>query len=288
MAQADGCGVVLIPQQHSLPMESGLAHMFREVGLNLLANFPEIIFNITQPNLLQLQHKLEDPHHVFLLTQEDGLRLDHSWGPQPTRIEWNREHDTVEQAVASFLNVGAANVWAVPHPWVTRCLPLWAGKRGWTQPRKQYKRLMTNRQYEAAAEVLKRSQGKLVTEHGGIPRALESLSWTQIQRMEGVSNYHTQNIIKLKHNRLRLWAGAEQGYRCKAEECKYDGAGSTVHLAWKCGEAAQLWSILVKGWGLGEGRVEAAEQVREQAIPDIFGFRMRTLARWLTEWGSRA
>ncbi|GMF48799.1 unnamed protein product [Phytophthora fragariaefolia] len=78
--------VLFRPQAHQIPMESGVAHVFTELGLNLLVNYPEILFNKTQKNVLTVSHQLEDPHHVFLLTDSKNKQIEHSWGLISARL----------------------------------------------------------------------------------------------------------------------------------------------------------------------------------------------------------
>ncbi|GMF38447.1 unnamed protein product [Phytophthora fragariaefolia] len=269
---AEDGGVIFHPQTHSMPMESRVDQMFREVCLNKVANYPELLFNRPQQNVLQVKHKLEDLHHVFLLDRGNGEQIDHSWGSELTRLPWDRSQESAEQACARFLGVGELTVWIAPHPWLQRCMPIWAGKRRWTQNRKQYKKLMNKERRKAAEEALQ--QRKLEQGHEQVAKVLKRLSWTQIQRMEGVTPYQTQNIIQLKLNRLKMWAGAEQGYGCTVAGCKRDESRGTLHVAWTCKEAEEFWNMFLERGRLGTADSIGRDQERARAVPDIFGFKM--------------
>ncbi|GMF29166.1 unnamed protein product [Phytophthora fragariaefolia] len=255
-------GVLFTPQAHQIPMESGVAHLFRELSLNLLVNYPEILFSKTQ-----------------------NKQIEHSWGPTPARIDWDRQQHSVDTAIARFLGVGERSVWSVPHPWLTRCRPLWAGKRRWAQSRRKYKQQMNKNKNKEAEDLCKRADRKLAAANEKLAGALRKVSWKRIQRMEGVSAYHTQNIVKLKHNRLRIWAGAEHKFKCTATRFTNATTTGTTHLVWQCPEAAQLWTMMLQGWGLAQSGQRCTEQEREAALPDIFSFTLRMLPSWLVEWG---
>ncbi|GMF59556.1 unnamed protein product [Phytophthora fragariaefolia] len=52
--------VVLTPTTRTMPMKSGEAHSFRELSLNVLANYPELISRQVEVNQLHISHNLED------------------------------------------------------------------------------------------------------------------------------------------------------------------------------------------------------------------------------------
>ncbi|GMF42294.1 unnamed protein product [Phytophthora fragariaefolia] len=272
-------------EARQIPMESGVAHLFRELSLDLLVNYPEILFSTTQRNVLKVLHQLEDPHHVFLVTDSQNKQIEHSWGPTPARIDWDRQQDSVDTAIARFLGVGERSVWSVPHPWLTRCRPLWAGKRRWTQSRSKSKQQMNKNKNKEAEEVCKRADRKFPAANEKHAGALRKVSWKRIQRMEGVSAYHTHNIVTLKHNRLRIWAGAEHKFKCTAMRCTNATTTGTTHLVWQCPEAAQLWTMMLQGWGFAQSGQSCTEQKREAALPNIFSFTLRMLPSWPVEWG---
>ncbi|GMF21501.1 unnamed protein product [Phytophthora fragariaefolia] len=282
---AEDGGVIFHPQTHSILMESRLAQVFREVCLNTVANYPELLFNRPQQNVLQVKHRLEDPHHVFLLDRGNGEQIDRSWGSELTRLPLDQSQESAEQACARYLGVGEMTVWIARHPWLQGCMPIWTGKRRSTQNRKQYKKPMNKDRRKAAEEALQRVQRKLEQGHEQVAVALKRLSWTQIQRMEGVTRYQRQNIIKLKLNRLKMWAGAEQGYGCTVAGCKRDESQGTLHDAWTCKEAEEFWNMFLESWRLGTEEIIGRDQERARAVPYIFGFKMRLIPAWLTKWG---
>jgi hypothetical protein len=182
--EQDGA-VVFKPITHELPMHSGIAHRFREVCLS--------------------------PHHVFEVGGDGPARIMHTWGTCTTEVEWSREEETIESAVARRLGTDATKVAVEPHPQLTRMKPLWTGKRRWRQTRKMYKQLINKQRDVDSAIAVGKLNEEMAIDNARVAAALQRLSWKQVYRMEGVSAYQTQNIYKLKMNRLRLWAGQEAG-----------------------------------------------------------------------------
>jgi hypothetical protein len=84
--------------------------------------------------------------------------------------------------------------------------------------------------------------------------------------MENVSAYHMQNMYKLKMNRLRMWAGTEEGYHCQARECANRPVGGTAHMIWGCSEARKFWVELRKRRGLATEGAEHGERLQIQEI----------------------
>jgi len=203
--------VVFKPITHELPMRSGIAHRFREVCLSLVANFPELIGKQQDGKLLHVTHAGEDPHHVFEVGGDGPARIMHTWGTCTTEVEWSREEETIETAVARRLGTDATKVAVEPHPQLTRMKPLWTGKRRWRQTRKMYKQLINKQRDVDSAIAVGKLNEEMAIDNARVAAALQRLSWKQVYRMEGVSAYQTQNIYKLKMNRLRLWAGQEAG-----------------------------------------------------------------------------
>jgi hypothetical protein len=71
-----------------------------------------------------------------------------------------------------------------------------------------------NRKRDLHAE--KAHPGKLSRGFRWEAATLVKLKWQHIQRMEGVSPYMTQNVMKWELNRLRLWTREEHGFQCLA------------------------------------------------------------------------
>jgi hypothetical protein len=95
-----------------------------------------------------------------------------------------------------------------------------------------------------------------------LSRAMANLSWKHMYRMEGVAAYQTQNIYRMKVNRLRMWGGTELGYQCLAESCRGYRGGTTAHLVWGCPVARAFWEVLRSRWGKKEPAT-AAEKADE-------------------------
>jgi hypothetical protein len=74
--------ITLLPLTHTMPMTSGEAHLFRELALCLVANYPELICRHTGANWLSVTHKAEDPHHVFEVIDADERQVRHQWGAE--------------------------------------------------------------------------------------------------------------------------------------------------------------------------------------------------------------
>jgi ribonuclease HI len=197
-------------------------------------------------------------------------------------VEWSPISTILGQAIAAFLEEDEATVVVSPHPWLTKMSPLWVGRRRWAQTRKQYKKIINKRQEDARREARSKLEAGLRVDHDRFAKAVHGLEWGKIYRMEGVTAYQTQNIFKLKVNRLRLWADNERGFQCLAEQCGDRAVGGTAHLAWGCPEAQMFWTELRERWGMTD-QEEAGNQ--ERGIAESFGFRLDRMPQWLVEWG---
>jgi hypothetical protein len=241
--EADGA-VVFKPTTHRLPMQSGAAHCFRELCVNLIANFPELIGRQADGNVLHVKHGGEDPHHVFEVGGSETKGITHTWGSRTVEVEWRKHEEHVEAAVARSLKMETAAVIVMPHPQLMRMQPLWTGKRRWKQSRKKYKQLMNKQRDSEGAQQVAKLEADMTEDNALLASALQLLTWKIIYRMEGVSAYQTQNLYKLKQNRLRMWAGQEEGFRCQASGCTSAGEGGTAHTVWGCSEARRFWEEL--------------------------------------------
>jgi hypothetical protein len=227
------------PVSTTMPMRSEAAHRFREMCLSMVVNFPELVGRQQEKSILSVDHALEDKHHTFAVTGAEEGRIQHTWGATSKIVPWRPIATRANQAVAAFLEVEEATVDVATHPWLTRMSPLWVGRRRWTQTRKQYKRLISKGQADGRSKARSSIESKLREQNAELAQALHGLQWSKIHRMEGVTAYQTQNICKLKVNRLRLWAGEEVGYQCEVTQCGETHLGGTAHLAWECTEAQQ-------------------------------------------------
>jgi hypothetical protein len=66
-------------------------------------------------------------------------------------------------------------------------VPVWVGKRRWTQSRKMYKHLINAQRDRRAEKARKEIQDKLAQGFPAEAKALAKLDWKQIHKMEGVS-----------------------------------------------------------------------------------------------------
>jgi ribonuclease HI len=272
------------PVSVSMPMTSGDAHRFRELCLSILANFPELVGRQPETSTLLVDHELDDKHHTFEVEDMDDGHIQHTWGAERKRVSWRPITERVTQAVADFLEVKETTVVVTPHPWLTRMWPMWVGSRRWTQTRKQYKRLINRRHEDDRSRARIKIQSKWREQHEGMAKALEGLEWSRIYRMAGVTSYQTQNIFKLKLNRLRLWAGDETGYKCQALQCGERHLGGPAHLAWACPEAQQFWRELRRQWASADqGGIAGSDG----GVEEVFGFRLKNMPQWLVEWGQQ-
>lgn len=73
--------ILFKPNTKDLPMGSREAHLFRDLCLNMLANYPELVGRRQQGNVLTVQHQLEDKHHVFEIKEgQAGVEIQHTLG----------------------------------------------------------------------------------------------------------------------------------------------------------------------------------------------------------------
>ncbi|KAE9250696.1 hypothetical protein PF004_g2833 [Phytophthora fragariae] len=127
-------------------------------------------------------------------------------------VLWSPEKGNLQQEVAKALEVAPRALTITPHPWIQRVQTVWVGGRRWRYTRKRYKALIS----KANEALVRRTKAKIdegwKASNAAIAEALEQLSWTRAHTMEGVTAYMTQNIVKLKLGRLRIWAGKELGF----------------------------------------------------------------------------
>ncbi|GMF14998.1 unnamed protein product [Phytophthora fragariaefolia] len=266
-------------------MKRGKAHSFRELSLNVLANYPELIFRQVEANQLHICHNLDDKHHVFSLSKGFTCQIEHTWGFHTTTVQWDPNVQSVEAAVANYLKVPAHTINCTPHPWIHQMRPQWVGKRRWRQSSQRYKKLMNAKRDELAAEAKNKIQQNLALDHEQAAKALDGLEWKQVYRMEEVQAYHTQKLAKIKLKRLRIWAGKELGYHCAALGCDTAKTWGTLHLAWYCPEAQDFWDVLRGRWRHQGRRRRGAVEASEAAVKAIFGCKLQTLPRWIAQWG---
>lgn len=129
------------PQTQGMPMESKQAHLFRELALSLLAQFPKLVFKSTEQNKLRVTHGMTDPRHRFWIDQSKGTaQVRHGWAFSDQVIDMGDSNEEASANVATLLDTQKAAVWIAPHPALTHMRPLWAGKRRWARTRKNTKR----------------------------------------------------------------------------------------------------------------------------------------------------
>jgi hypothetical protein len=179
--------IALRPLTHEVPMKNVEAHLFRELALCLVANYPELICRNMEANWLSITHKVEDPHHVFEVTDAAERQVRHQWGPESSVLSCTASTGNLQEVVAAFLAVPKKTISIAPHPWLNRMVPLWVGKRRWTQSRKMYKHLINAQRDRRAEKARKEIQDKLAQGFPAEAKALAKLDWKQIHKMEGVS-----------------------------------------------------------------------------------------------------
>jgi ribonuclease HI len=200
---------------------------------------------------------------------------------------WTASAGNLQEVVAAFLAVPKTTISIAPHPWLNRMAPLWVGKRRWTQSRKMYKRLINAQRDRRAEKARKEIQDKLAQGFPAEAKALAKLDWKQIHKMEGVSPYMTQTIMRFKSNRLRLWTTEENGFRCLAQTCGATETQGNMHLGWACPEAQLYWEEYLRRWGRETGTGPDAAASRRAAMNDVLGFRLPVLPAWLARWGQQ-
>lgn len=135
----------------------------------------------------------------------------------------------------------------------------------------------------AAGERITRTWAR---QHAGIAKALRLLTWKRVHRMEGVTAYQKQNIVKLKLHRMRLWAGRDTGFQCAREGCVSSGEGGEGHLIWICPDAQRFWRMMRNAWGKGKEQHRNKDELGDEIVQDIFSFILQHVPRWLTDWGA--
>lgn len=281
--------VIFRPTGRALPLDSGVASLFLEMSYNIVANFPEVMFKGGGEELVRVHHPLQDKHHIFELDQQDDGTITHSWGPTATTFQCEPGRTSVQGAVAKILNVQPEQVWLSPHPRLSRITALWAGCRRWRQSRRRYKALIMKEGEAKVKAATSKIRNQWRKEHTGIAAALECLEWKTVHGLQGVSAYQSQNLVKLKAHRLRLWAGAELGFRCAAPGCRQSKTKGVIHLVWHCPDAAKYWECLLAGWGYNSSRQAGRNSNNNdgEIVNSIFQLRMKCLPTWLVQWGAK-
>lgn len=90
-------------------------------------------------------------------------------------------------------------VWVAPHD--ENEGPVSRQQEMGVKPGTKYKGLIRARRDEAARVDHLKTQGKWLKVHSGMAQALVKYSWKRIRRMEGVTAYQSQNIMKINYNR---------------------------------------------------------------------------------------
>ncbi|KAG1711360.1 hypothetical protein DVH05_008613 [Phytophthora capsici] len=277
--------VLMTPQTVELPMESRQAHMFREIALSLLAQFPELISKPDEENKLRVKHKLDDQHHRFWVEQSTGEdKLYHGWAFEEQEVAKGGSIAATEANIAALLQTRKEAVWVAPHPALTHMRPLWTGKRRWSRARRDYKGVIAKRRKDRVVQAQELLTNKLANEHKELHRALTELTWKHVQRLHGVTSYQKQNIVRMKMGRLRLWNGTSQDYACVGARCAKSSAHGQAHLLWQCPDARAIWSAMLELWGMPALEGEAEHD--KEAIQDIFALKLSKLPAWLIEWGN--
>ncbi|KAE9127053.1 hypothetical protein PF010_g1549 [Phytophthora fragariae] len=277
--------LLFVPYGEELPLQCARALLFRDLCLSLLANLPELRKQGVETDMLRVTHAVGDDHHLFEV--KDGAKgmITHTWGSLTKMVQWDRDSDSIDVAVANHLEAETSSVWVLPHPWLTRMRPLWAGKRRWKQSRKSYKKLIGKRREAAAIKAEAQIGEAWKANHASMARALEQLKWKRIHRMEDVTAYQAQTVVRLKNNRLRLWAGKENNFKCLAAGCTNSKTLGSAHLAWDCDEAQAHWRLYCAKWEGAKCTSWETKDTQEEAIKKFFGFKLQKMPGWLTTWG---
>ncbi|KAG3075091.1 hypothetical protein PI124_g20463 [Phytophthora idaei] len=187
-----------------VPMESKSAHLFRELSLSMLAQYPELAFSQSISDLLRVSHGMEDPHHSFRIDQEDEHgKVVHGLSFTEQPVPMGNSMEEMEANIEALLGAPTESVWATPHPASTHMSRLWVGKRRWTQTRKKYKAIIGRTRSRRAAQEQELTRVKGDLKHKELNYALEQLPWKNVHRLHGVTAYLKQNIVKMKASRLR-------------------------------------------------------------------------------------
>ncbi|KAF1795444.1 hypothetical protein GQ600_18572 [Phytophthora cactorum] len=230
----------------------------------------------------RVTHQLEDKDHLFQVhTTGTETQVSHPWASNSQIVPWDRDQSTLQEAIANLLEVGPKTTWIVPHPEIHRILPLWAGKRRWTQTRARYKKLINSKRSSAAVAALERVKEAWKRQHTDIAAALEKLHWKDGHRLRCISAYQHQTVMRMKWNRLRLWAGAELGLRCSNPSCYGAEQHRTAHLIWRYPWARKVWTEMIQDWQSGN---EQHGRNSDRLLGDIFGLRLRQTPDWLVVW----
>lgn len=81
-----------IPTRLQLPLTSKQAHLFQELDLSYLAQFPKLASRPKAENDLRAYHPLYDPHHRFWIERE---------GAKPVVKRSWKFHETIEDTARS-------------------------------------------------------------------------------------------------------------------------------------------------------------------------------------------
>ncbi|KAG3063109.1 hypothetical protein PI125_g24402 [Phytophthora idaei] len=267
--------VVCSPGTMALPLSSNQAHLFREIGLSIIAQFPELTYKAEETQWLQVHHGVDE--------RQESKCILHQWGNTEQRIWDQNEGPPPEKAIAQMLQVSESSVWVSPHPTLTRMRPLWVGKRRWKRSRKQYRAMLSTKSIKKALEGQKEVVHKGREQHKALADALELLTWKQFHHVEGLTQYRKQNWLKLKAWKLRLWRRDVKGYRCASASCG-DGDGGQEHLAWSCPEAQAFWTTWMEAWG--QVGVDNTQGQTTATFTCIFSLEIQRVPAWLQDWGA--
>jgi len=249
---------------------------FLNLCMSLIASFPLLLRRPLDPLALTVRHGLSDKYHSFQCETDENTTVLHSWGGAPP-IKVEGGLSTISDgAVAGVLGVAPTSVWIVPHPALTRMMPLWAGLRRWTFSRKDFRNRILAQVRRRAKQEVGDTTTTWIHSDQIVANAVTKISWGFIHNMDGVPAYHIQNIHKLKLGRLRLWKDAQSGHECQLEECNNRSDKRRGHLAWHCHVAQHFWHALADNWGL-----------TGPTLGNMLTFRLEDPPRWLVEWADR-
>jgi len=162
--------------------------------------------------------------------------------------------------------------------------PVWVGRRRWTMTRRKYKKLMRRQGAEQVEQTWDKIRQRWGRSSAVIGTALQELEWPRVHAMESVTAYQTQNIIKLKLGKLRVWTGAERGFRCARAECARQSDTGPAHLIWECPDAQEHWGMVRRQWGGEERWPKGAAKTEEEVMREIFSFSIRDMPQWTAPW----
>ncbi|GMF46368.1 unnamed protein product [Phytophthora fragariaefolia] len=247
-------GLVFKPIGSELPLEPRVAHLFRELCIIVLANYPELVTEWTTEATLFIHTGRAGAPKVISVDPEQEGRLTIQTETKTQSVLWSPEEGNLQQEVAKALE--------------------------------RYKALISKANEALVRRTKERIDEGWKASNAAIAEALEQLSWTRVHTMEGVTAYMTQNIVKLKLGRLLIWAGKELGFRCARADCQSTEKGGIAHLIWECSEAQNAWGLVRRFWTQDKGRRgDMTDDDTELLVRDIFSFSLAEVPGWLRRWG---